>query len=324
MKVAAFLHAFPPFHNAGAEMMAHTLFRDLVRHGHDVTVLLSKPHDYLDGPYDYQGVRVLPWTSKRDPFDVFPKHDVVVTHLESTIRAQVIAERLGVPCVHLAHNTFTPTKKWMTRRPALAVFNSEWMAADYRRWFADNRRPVPRHVVVRPPIFAADYATTPGDLVTLVNLYDNKGGAVLWRIAARMPDVDFLAVKGGYGEQVLGDAPNVELIDNVPGHRMRDDVYARTRILLMPSEYESWGRAGVEAMCSGIPVVATPTPGLLESLGPAGTFVDRDDLDGWATAIRKLRNVATWAQRSKAARARAAELDPEPDLAAWRQAVESL
>jgi len=70
----------------------------------------------------------------------------------------------------------------------------------------------------------------------------------------------------------------------------------------MPSEYESWGRVGVEAMASGIPVIAHPTPGLQESLGDAGVFVDRNDIDGWERAIRRLLTPRAYGTASKKAR----------------------
>jgi hypothetical protein len=131
-------------------------------------------------------------------------------------------------------------------------------------------------------------------------------------------------VQGAYGRQVIPPVvpPNVTLAANTP--RIRDEVYARTRILLMPSEYESWGRTGVEAMASGIPVIAHPTPGLRESLGDAGIFVDRDDTAGWADAIAELSDPDVYAQVSRRAAARARELDPAEDLETWRAAVESL
>lgn len=76
----------------------------------------------------------------------------------------------------------------------------------------------------------------------------------------------------------------------------------------MPSESETWGMAGVEAMCSGIPVIAHPTPGLKESLGDAGIFVDRDDIDGWVEQLVRLDDVREYAAASTAASRRAAEL----------------
>src|SRR5678815_5651953 len=105
---------------------------------------------------------------------------------------------------------------------------------------------------------------------------------------------------------------------------MREKVYARTRILLMPSAYETWGRVGVEAMCSGIPVIAHPTPGLTEALGDAGFFDDRDDVDAWAKTVRRLDDPAEYRKASRAAFKRAAELDPTSDLARFADVVEAV
>lgn len=324
MRVLAMFHAYPPSHNAGAEWMAHTMLRHLVQRGHEVEVLLSHPSAAAEH-YEFEGVRVSAWRGKGDPIDrmaATPPPDVVVTHLENTVRASILAKQARIPTVHILHNTFALTKKWARDfPPALLVANSQWMRADYAEFFEAARRPLPPTVVIRPPVTPADYVTTPGDRVTLVNLYANKGPHVLWALAERMPDVKFLAVRGGYGPQEIPDTvpPNVEVVPNTP--HMRDEVYARTRLLLMPSDYESWGRVGVEAMCSGIPVIAHPTPGLRESLGAAGTFVDRQDLPGWEAAVAGLLKPRAWAKASKAAKARAAELDPAPDLERWLSAL---
>ena len=77
-------------------------------------------------------------------------------------------------------------------------------------------------------------------------------------------------------------------------------------------------------MASGIPVVATPTPGLCESLGEAGIFVERDDLDGWVAALTALDDAEAWQAASKQAKARVRQLDPAADLARWVEAVERL
>lgn len=318
LTVAAKLHLYPPDHNAGAEWMVHTMLRALVPRGHRCVVHLSR-YCATHRPYELDGVEVRPLPS---PGVDIASVDVVVSHLENVATARALARSGGKAFVHVVHNTHYLTGRQLKPASAreLAVFNSAWMREHYAAAAVD----APASIVVRPPVLAEDYATTPGDSVTLINLNEAKGGELFWRLAERMPDVPFLGVRGCYGAQCEGRARNAVVLPHTPGHRMRGRVYGRTRLLLMPSSYESWGRTGVEAMHSGIPVIAHPTPGLRESLGVAGAFVDRGDIDGWEAAIRRLLDPAAWAAASKLARARAAELDPAADLARWCDAVELL
>lgn len=324
------LHAYPPDHNAGAEWAAHSLLRECAVRGHDVDVLLSQEAT-ASGRYEIDGVQVHPYTGKGDPGPWLSgdrRADVIVTHLENTPRASVLGQIHKIPVVHLLHNTFELSKSWLVKgTPSLAVYNSQWMRADAEAWWRGNRgdRPMPWGIVVRPPVAVADYLATPGDCITLINMTVEKGAEVFYALAERMPKRKFLGVVGGYGEQVLrDDLPNVEIVPHTPGDRMAKDVYARTKILLAPSSYESYGRVAVEAMCSGIPVIAHPTPGLTESLDTAGTFCDRGDLDAWEAAITRLSNVKAFAKASKASRARASALDPGAELDTWCEAMKGV
>lgn len=325
VRVVALVHGYPPQRNAGAEWALHTLLRALVERGHRVDVQLSDDRMADAEPYVLDGVQVHP---PGDPLRFMLGEDpaqVIVTQLRNTPAAMLLGELYRLPVVQVLHNENQPERKWMTRRPALVVYNSRWVQASCVDWWCQTQDgDPPAAVVVRPPVLAEDYATTPGDRVTLINLCANKGGSLLWELAVRMPDVDFLAVEGGYGKQIIGDLSNVEMVSHVPGGRMREAVYARTRILLMPSEYESWGRTGAEAMCSGIPVIAHPTPGLVECLGGAGILVDRNDLDGWERQIRRLLQAPEWASASARAARRAAELDPVADLDRWATSIEAV
>ena len=318
MRVLAMLHLFPPHHNAGAERMVLAMLRALVERGHEVDVLLSQKHPEITGPYELHGIRVHPHRDKTDPFRFIPHDaDVIVTHLENTPRAAALGESYRIPVAKIVHNTFTATRQQIQKGISLAVYNSEWMAAEFAGLDVNS-------IVVRPPVSVADYATSPGDCITLINLYRPKGPDTFYALAERMPDQKFLAVRGAYGEQVIKNLPNVEHVDHIDGDRMRDEVYARTKILLVPSDYESWGRVGIEAMASGIPVIAHPTPGLRESLGDAGIFHDRRKIDDWEAAIRGLLKPRAYAAASKKAKARASELDPSEDLERWCAAMEDL
>lgn len=317
MRVLAMLHLFPPHHNAGAERMVLAMLRALVERGHEVDVLLSQRHPEITGPYELHGIRVHPHRGKEDVFAFLASTDVIVAHLENTPRATALGESFRIPTVKVAHNTFAATRAQLQRGVSLAVYNSRWMAEEFSNLAVDS-------VVIRPPVSVGEYQTVPGDAITLINLFEPKGPKVFYALAERFPKQKFLAVRGAYGEQVIRDLPNVEHVGHIDGDHMRDQVYARTKILLVPSEYESWGRVGIEAMCSGIPVIAHPTPGLTESLGEAGIFHDRSKIDEWEAAINALLKPRAYSAASKRALARAAELDPTSDLEHWCAAMETL
>jgi glycosyltransferase involved in cell wall biosynthesis len=315
MRILAMVAAYPPGRCVGSWVMTHSLLRSLVHRGHRADVVLTAASG---DPYVLDGVNVWPYVGKSDPFRFIEQADVLVAHVESAGRAVALGEMWGVSVVRLAHNTSVTTESAMRRRSvALTVFNSQHMADAFG---ADAGR----SIVVRPPVDPTEYETTPGDHVTLINLSRDKGAEVFYALAERIPDAKFLGVEGGYGSQVLDDLPNVELLPHLPAQRMRDEVYARTRVLLMPSAHESWGRTGVEAMCSGIPVVASRVSGLEESLGDAGVFVDLDDVDGWEQAVRRLLDGRRWRAASRRAKERATELAPGPDLALWCAEIERL
>jgi glycosyltransferase involved in cell wall biosynthesis len=316
----------PPEHNAGAEHMLVSMLRPLVDRGHDVSVWLSR-YGKAGREYEYRGIKVVPLESRLDFPSAVRRADVLLAHLETVPSTASLARGYGKPLVVVCHNTHRPTfRDAAAGGTALAVYNSRWMEREAELFFAEYPKAIrpASSLIVRPPVFADEYATKPGKAITLINCNPEKGGKVLDALARRMPDQEFIAVRGAYGEQILPDLPNVEVVEHVRGEEMRERVYGRTRVLLMPSSYESWGRAGVEALASGIPVVAHPTPGLCESLGEAGIFVDRNDVAGYEAVLWKLLTPAEYRLASKRAKGRSVELDPAADLAAWCSTVESL
>lgn len=328
VNVLAMAHLYPPAHNAGAEWMLHTLLRTLVDAGHRVDVLLSRDHPGYQRSFLLHGVKVWPQFSECDR----PPADLVISHLENTPRASVLAGQWRIPVVHVLHNTFSGSRYTLAAyQPDLTVTNSHWMRADLTDWWSrQSFGTMPRLTTVHPVVVERDYITFGDherDRVTLVNLTETKGARVFYALAELMPEVKFLGVHGAYGEQLVRtDLPNVELLAHLTGLDMAEKVYRRTKVLLTPSDYESWGRVGVEAMCSGIPVIAHPTPGLHESLGTAGTFIDRAHIAEWATAIRQLSAGPTRDAARLAAQRRVVQLErrAENELTDWVRLIEAL
>ncbi|MEU0937578.1 glycosyltransferase family 4 protein [Embleya sp. NPDC005971] len=328
LRIVARMGQYPPDHNAGGEIATHAMLRALVARGHDVSVWLAR-YGTTARPYEVDGVRVVPFQAREDFDAALRRSHAVLGQYELVPATRALANGYGKPLIVPVHTSRQPTlRNLVTGTTALAVHNSQWVRREADALLAEQADATRPNVsiVVRPPVAAADYATTPGDRVTLVNRCHEKGGMVLRALAQRMPDTRFLAVTGAYGEQVsYAGQGNVEVLDQVSGAAaMRDLVYARSRVVIMPSTYESWGRVAVEAMASGIPVVASPTPGLHEALGSAGIFADPADIDAWETALRGLDDPAAWRTASRRALARSAELDPTEDLAAFVTAVEAM
>jgi glycosyltransferase involved in cell wall biosynthesis len=310
VRIVAVAHYGLPANRGGSELMLHELLAALARAGHHPELIVTEQ----DGPtVDLDGVLVHQGAEHLDRLRT-EAYDVGIGHHKETGRILDWAHRTRRPAVQVVHNTNRLTARFLARRSALVVYNTRWLHR------AHGRRA--RALVVHPPVWGEQHVTTRGDMITLVNPIPAKGAATFYALAERLPEHRFLAVEGGYqrDEQLRRpDLPNVVWQPHTAD--MRRDVWARTRLLLMPSDYESWGMVGVEAMHSGIPVIAHPTPGLRESLAGAGTFIDRDDVDAWGTAIRRLYDDEVASRR---ARARAAELDPRPELDAFVRAVEAL
>jgi len=145
--------------------------------------------------------------------------------------------------------------------------------------------------VLRPPIslkrpfMLDDPDPINNEYITLINCNTNKGGEILAKIAKLMPDRNFLAVTGAYDEQLLKFPKNVTV---VPCTKNIQEIYDKTRLILMPSSYESWGMVASEAIENGIPVIANKTFGLRENLGGAGTYCPLDDINKWVKSIKLL------------------------------------
>lgn len=308
MKVVALVHNYIPDCRGGAEMMLHEILKRFHKEGHEVEVLV--PNSRVPGKKSViDGVTITYGINAKQKVSSISA-DLLISHLLEAPRAAAIARSIKAKFIHIIHNDNASTKVAMADGADLFVFNTKWLQAELRR----------PGIVVHPPVFASAHSTTPGDRITLVNMIPAKGSHVFYALADHFPDLTFLAVEGGYGKQDFRSAPNI--LHQANTANMRDDVWAKTGILIMPSDYESYGLVGVEAMCSGIPVIAHPTPGLKESLGDAGIFANRGNILEWIDAIKRIKGDKN--AYANAALKRAKELDTDKELGTLMAMVNSL
>jgi N-acetyl-alpha-D-glucosaminyl L-malate synthase BshA len=112
-----------------------------------------------------------------------------------------------------------------------------------------------------------------------------------------------LAAKGGFESKTsfLGNVAAIETI------------LPLAKLLLLPSDAESFGLAALEAMACGVPVIGTRAGGLPEVVedGVSGFLRPVGDVEGMANAgLDLLRDAERWRAFSKAARKRAIETFP--------------
>jgi glycosyltransferase involved in cell wall biosynthesis len=311
------IHMYPPVHNAGAEWMAHAMNKYLLESaGCSVNVVLNRAK-----VSEFERVRIIDKKSRQQVESSVTHCSAILSHLDMEVAALHTAVQAKRPLVIVMHNNYR--KPWlqeyirMMPKNLYLINNSKWLQEYYSLFNIPS-------IVVYPPVYWQEYHTeTTREYVTLINLNKNKGGDVLIQIAKAMPNVKFMGVNGGYDGQIEDrKVKNIEYTENTAYIK---GIYAKTGILLVPSKEESWGRVAIEAMSSGIPVIAHPTPGLLESCGSAGIFCKRDDTAAWVREIRRLKeDKAYYAEKSAACLARAKELDPKPQLEAMSKWLLSL
>ena len=316
MKVIFFANRMPDL--CGAFLHDVDLAIEFQKRGHQVMFLIiQKPKEGYNGS-TYQGFRFLHYsagTTYLDSSDVWicPHAPVLPDVRKLNNRGY---NRPVVATCHYDGNYTTITRNFSPNWKEMLLFINNTMEPNYRKNIVPWPSSIVRTDVVRPIMHREKIVIEGEDqgirnMITLVNANQNKGVTQFLDIARQNPTRTFLGVLPYYGELQVPDAPpNVEWTpfdDNIR------NILKRTRILLMPSYYESFGRIAVEAMLNGIPVLYSKpqknskypggsTEGVQEWIGEAGIACDRGIVSEWSDAISSLDDPAVYAARSEQVR----------------------
>ena len=126
----------------------------------------------------------------------------------------------------------------------------------------------------RLPDLIAAFARATGELpdARLVIVGDDRS----W------PPLDLQEVAASHGVE-----RKVELLSYVTDEALAD-LYARAAVFAFLSEYEGFGLTPLEALAAGVPIVVLDTPVAREVYGDAARYVQPNDLQGTASALREL------------------------------------
>jgi glycosyltransferase involved in cell wall biosynthesis len=318
MKVVFFAQIIPD--PCGAFFHDVAIAKELQRRGHTVTfVTINRGRSGIRGVY-----RNLPWVYYTNAENELNGAGVWSTpHFPIINIVRRLNERFQKPLVTTMHfgedvNNIAPYQragKWA---------DILWIISNHIRNHIVNTvsiSPTFRAVeAIRPAMLENEIkfnekGTLPtGDCITLINANFLKGIALFLELAGRFPDRKFLGVRPYYNRiAVPENIPNIEWID------IQDDirvVLQRTRILLVPSFYESWGRVAFEAMYNGIPVLYSnpmskdspnntrpsgTTEGMKEWIGDSQYALDYFKIDDWVDTVNQLDDLHTYADASRRA-----------------------
>lgn len=308
MKTVALSHGYPPLWNMGGEVALHRAMKALRGEKFVLTSTNNKPYTFegvsvqqIDTP-NVLDINADPGPIAKQLIDI--NADIVVGQNELSYPAVLAAREAGAISVVNVH---TPPKygrgiAMAMRETDYAVYNTLTSA---RQWGEPNA------FVLHPPInpLPTEYSTN-GDAYTLLSSLVNKGVTVVLDLAQRFPNKRFIIVRSPaeptHGlsdlEERVASLPNVELHPRVAP----EDVpfyLKQTRILLVPSRYETYGMSAIEAAGYGIPTVHVDTPHVREGIGDGAVLVPPLDVKATArgiSVIEKRYNIYSEAARQKA------------------------
>jgi len=283
--------SFLPTTFAGSELSAYETIKYLRERGHDIRIFVNQWE-----VAEYDGFKIYRHDI-HDPYCIkeITNVDIVFFQMGGDSKNLDIVKHRTKPVYLFIHliNSYSWLLQQKVSFPIFVVYNSH-MTQDSLPSLYDNMRMIPYVNTKRFEGLRGD--TIQNDVVCLINCNKNKGGELFKELAYKMPNVQFLGVKGGYSNQVIDSNPPPNLI-YIENQKDITVVFKKIGILVMPSKNETWGRTAVEAMTAGVPVIHSESPGLVECVGGAGILCNHDDIDAWIQAINRLTSDRAYRQR---------------------------
>lgn len=236
------------------------------------------------------------------------------------------ARLCGMPSVlHVRDAARSWGDRWraqsLARLASAVVCVSDGVRRGYGRGFRRRAQVIYNFMDVPPPLQSAGN-NAPPQVVMAAKMSHAKGTDLFLETCRRLRDAGaaFKARMVGawvspqtraVAESYIRDNRLAEVISVHGAQVDMEPVYARMDILLLPTRRDAFPRVVMEAMCHGIPVVATRVDGVPEMVedGVTGFLVEPEDVEEFARSVeRLLQDESLRRQMGRAGRERAKKL----------------
>lgn len=322
MTLTAFLHGYPPGWAMGGEVSTHRTLTTVPGS------VVFTPRT-IDG-YVLDGVTVLPssGSTHRHIIDDAESIGASVLFAHSTLSAATVraARRMKIPSILAVHapRRFADDLRHAWPAAKVRLYNTEAARKDWKD---------PKGWLLHPPVGPppTEMIEGTGDALTLTSSLVNKGAMRVLKLARSMPAQRFIIVRspahGTHGspdfEEEAADLGNVEVWDRLHP-RMMSVLWAETRILLVPSRYETYGLSALEAAWHGIPSVHVDTVHVREGIGTAARLLRSHSVEELSAAVEEVEDhYPVWAAMAHSRAHQLAEREAG-ELAAFAAGVAGL
>lgn len=325
------MQVIPYFCFGGAETMCETLTYELKKMGHEVCVVCLLPERTpISRRMEEAGVRMI-YLDKKLGLDLSmipkltkqmaaEKPDVVHTHLNVIKYAALAAKLAGVPrCIHTVHNVAEEEAEGRIQKLSNRFyFRSGWsvpvaLSPKVRQSIVDvygmEQETVPviyNGIDLSRCQCKETYTGKPLRLIHIGRFNEQKNHEGLLKafgkIQAQLPDSTLALIGDGeLREAVQNQVRELGLQESVHFLGSRSDVYPYLKeadIFLLPSKYEGMPMTIIEAMGTGLPVVAAAVGGVPDMLEQEKSgLLTPCDPDAVAEAVLRLASDAQLRER---------------------------
>lgn len=281
--LAAFLHGYPPGWSMGGEISTH---RTLSVVPGSVVITPRTTDGYV-----LDGVTVLPSSGQtyRDIVGDAQSVDANVLFAHSTLSLATVraARQMKIPSILSVHapRRFAADLRQAWPAAKVCLYNTEAARKDWKD---------PKGWLLHPPVGPppTEMIAGGGDALTTTSSLLNKGASRVLELARQLPRRRFIIVRspahGTHGspdfEEQAADLGNVEVWDRLHP-QMMSILWKETKVLLVPSRYETYGLSALEAAWHGIPSIHVDTIHVREGIGEAARLLRSQSVEELRAAV---------------------------------------